>query len=265
MKQNKEKDTDLDFHINIKEMANLFNTTKATLRYYDSVGLISLDRNTENDYREFNRLSVVQTTDVLMLRHLGISIKEIQQILAMPVSNAVLKLEDISRQVNEHIRDLARINVELQQNMKLMQKYLSLKEFDYREREAPDFKYIIPWNLLTRESISQFLKHPYTTSYSVIIDQNDTSCFREGLCVSHCDEGIEPIWRTSDSSMHFIEFLMTTKNAYPNQNDLDKHLYNLHQKGYHTGSIIAVYLTSDYEETKNEKMDYYQAWIEIFQ
>lgn len=88
--------------IKIKEMSTRYNVTARTLRYYEDMGLLSSSRSEDYAYRMYDEDAVRRLEQILILRKLNISIKNIQRIFA--TSDSDLVLEVLGKKV-EHIDD----------------------------------------------------------------------------------------------------------------------------------------------------------------
>ena len=68
----------------IKDVSELLNIPKSTIRYWDEQGLISTTRNEENGYRTFDLEDLFKIYDIDFYRKMGIPIKDIKRHL--PIS-----------------------------------------------------------------------------------------------------------------------------------------------------------------------------------
>lgn len=64
----------------IKDVELKVGITKANIRYYEKEGLISPERNGENNYREYSEKDVEQLERIKVLRILGIPISDIREL-----------------------------------------------------------------------------------------------------------------------------------------------------------------------------------------
>lgn len=76
----------------IGDICEKFNITSRTLRYYEEIGLIQSTRNDETNYRYYDIKAVSRINQILMLRKLTFSIKEIQQILSTQDLNKIANI-----------------------------------------------------------------------------------------------------------------------------------------------------------------------------
>ena len=67
----------------VKQLSELTGLTPRTLRYYDSIGLLSPARR-ENDYRLYGPEDVGRLQQILLYREMGLPLEEIRQVLDAP-------------------------------------------------------------------------------------------------------------------------------------------------------------------------------------
>ena len=78
----------------IKQFASLMNVSVRTLRYYDEIGLLHpAGVDAANAYRYYDEQSVAQLRDILFLRELGLSLKQIPTFLASDQAKRARMLE----------------------------------------------------------------------------------------------------------------------------------------------------------------------------
>lgn len=65
----------------IKEVEKLVGMTSANIRYYEKEGLLTPERNSSNNYRNYSECDVENLKKIKVLRVLGISIQEIHEII----------------------------------------------------------------------------------------------------------------------------------------------------------------------------------------
>ena len=64
----------------VGELAALAGVSPRTIRYYDKKGLLCPVAYSENQYRQYDKSSLLQLQQVLMLKYIGFSMEEIIQI-----------------------------------------------------------------------------------------------------------------------------------------------------------------------------------------
>jgi len=108
--------------IKIKEVSTQFNITARTLRYYEDMGLITSTRSEEYAHRLYDEAALTRLKQILILRKLNISIKDIKHVFEASGSEAVLevlgkKADDIDSEV-ALLHELKEIVLEFIQQIK---------------------------------------------------------------------------------------------------------------------------------------------------
>lgn len=78
--------------IKIKDVSSKYSITARTLRYYEDMGLINSTRSDDYAYRMYDESAVRRLEQILILRKLNISIKDIQRIFSTSSSDIVLEV-----------------------------------------------------------------------------------------------------------------------------------------------------------------------------
>lgn len=91
--------------IKIRDISTKYDITARTLRYYEDMGLINSTRSDDYSYRMYDDTAVKRLEQILILRKLNISIKDIQRIFNTSGSEVVLevlgkKVDDIDGEVS---------------------------------------------------------------------------------------------------------------------------------------------------------------------
>ena len=76
----------------IREVSTKYNISARTLRYYEDMRLISSTRSEDCAYRLYDEIAIKRLEQILILRKLNISIKDIQRILNTAGSETVLEV-----------------------------------------------------------------------------------------------------------------------------------------------------------------------------
>lgn len=78
--------------VKIRDVANKYDISARTLRYYEDMGLITSTRSNDYAYRLYDNAAVARLEQILILRKLNISIKDIQRIFNTSGSEVVLEV-----------------------------------------------------------------------------------------------------------------------------------------------------------------------------
>ena len=95
--------------VKIREVSSRYDISARALRYYESMGLIQSTRSKDYAYRLYDRQAIKRLEQILILRKLNISIKDIQLIFQASGSDTVLevlgkKVEDINEMALRMLR-----------------------------------------------------------------------------------------------------------------------------------------------------------------
>ncbi len=78
--------------IKIKDVSNQYDVTARTLRYYEDIGLLTSIRSADYAYRMYDEGAIRRLEQILILRKLNISIKDIQRVFSASGSEVVLEV-----------------------------------------------------------------------------------------------------------------------------------------------------------------------------
>lgn len=121
--------------VKIREISVRYNISARTLRYYEDMGLIESRRNDDYAYRLYDEVAIKRLEQILILRRLNISIKDIKRIFSTAGSEVVLdvlekKVEHIDEEVSllhelkkivlEFIEQIKRLDFEKEKDVKLL-------------------------------------------------------------------------------------------------------------------------------------------------
>jgi MerR family transcriptional regulator, thiopeptide resistance regulator len=80
-------------HFSIKQLSSLAGVSVRTLHYYDQIGLLSPQRDQNNNYRYYGKESLLRLQQILFYRELEFSLDQIAGILNQPDFNLIAALE----------------------------------------------------------------------------------------------------------------------------------------------------------------------------
>lgn len=121
--------------VKIQEVSSKYDITARTLRYYENMGLIHSVRSDDYAYRLYDEATIKRLEQILILRKLNISIKDIQRIFNTSGSDVVLEvlgkkvqniddevalLHELKEIVLEFIREIEKMNFNDSSDVKLL-------------------------------------------------------------------------------------------------------------------------------------------------
>lgn len=92
----------------ITELAKRLNITTATLRYYESIGLVMADRSS-NGNRDYSPEQADRAKRIAYFRHAGVSIDDLEQLFDAKMSNekALVMLHKAKKRITRQQNELA--------------------------------------------------------------------------------------------------------------------------------------------------------------
>lgn len=129
--------------IKIRDVSSKYDITARTLRYYEDMGLLNSTRSEDVAYRMYDEIAIRRLEQILILRKLNISIKDIQRIFKASGSDVVLdvlgkKVDNIDEEVSllhelknivlDFIREIESVN--FTDNADIKQLYDKAKEIE---------------------------------------------------------------------------------------------------------------------------------------
>ncbi len=125
----------MDNLVKIRDISVKYNVSARTLRYYEDMGLIESTRNDDYAYRLYDEAAIKRLEQILILRRLNISIKDIKRIFSTAGSEVVLdvlekKVDNIDEEVSllyelkkivlEFIEQIKNLDFEKETDVKLL-------------------------------------------------------------------------------------------------------------------------------------------------
>ncbi|GAA0686615.1 MULTISPECIES: MerR family transcriptional regulator [Streptomyces] len=93
----------------VGQVADFAGVTVRTLHHYDKAGLLSPSDRSPAGYRLYGEADLVRLQQILFYRELGFPLEEIASLLDDPQANALERLQDRLRRLNEEIARLRRL------------------------------------------------------------------------------------------------------------------------------------------------------------
>lgn len=106
----------------IGEVADLLNITPKTIRYYHSIGLLDQPKRDVNNYRLYDFQQIEQLLQIMHLKHLGLSLKQIKTIVHGKNPDRLAQT-----MLRQHARALADEICRLQQELNLIEDLLDTR------------------------------------------------------------------------------------------------------------------------------------------
>lgn len=119
--------------LSITELAKLSGVSTRTLRHYDAIGLLRPAAHTKAGYRLYRHEQTLLLQQILLYKHMGMPLEQIQQLLYSPT----FELEDALQQ---HLQQLEQQQVQLQQKMHTVAQTLRYVKGEFTMTTNEQFK-----------------------------------------------------------------------------------------------------------------------------
>lgn len=242
---------------NIGTISKTLGIPKSTIRYWESEGLINLDRNNNNEYREFSVSSIFEILDILFYRKLNIPIKELKEINFKSTEDIEQILINNKKIINEQIKNLKKTKNLIDERLEQTKTFYYLKENPYEiVDEIKNIGTIIEFEMSNREILNKYSSAPGHFVYFIDREKN---MYKYGFITDKVIEKDNVLWKNEKGKYKYARFILK-QDYYSLKTDVFKHIDELRKRGYQSGKLIARYMLTDYD---NGKFDYYEAFIEI--
>lgn len=143
---------DMDELLSVGEFASLLNTTKATLRHYDSMGVLKPAVIGDNGYRYYHPDQAQIFLAVMLFSECGLQLRDIKKYLnTFDVSHGEAIIASAERTANEKIRKLSQVSLLLEVKRLLHQASLEHEYWVPFISELPECTYFISNRLRSSE------------------------------------------------------------------------------------------------------------------
>lgn len=239
----------------IKEISELFNIPKSTLRYWESEGAISSLRNDLNNYREYSTDNLIQICDIIFYRNLNLPLKQLDKIRNMNISETEELFINSRAKINKQISELESTKSKIEQCLESIKIYNDLNNNPYK-KGSPPFNSIVHLHPGQTKNVLHYINDQNVLAFSLRVGEEKIKHY--GIVSNDTfDTNCKKLWVADAKRHEYVECLIKTVKEEVDQFYLQKHLDYLKSIGKKPGAIVARYLISD------KSCDYFHAWIEV--
>ena len=116
--------------VSIGKLACMFNLSRSTLLYYDSIGVLSPSKRSNSNYRVYSEADCQRLEQIAIYRKAGLSLQEIKEILdgtkCVAANNLEAKLEEINEEI-AMLRQQQYFIISLLQNNQLLERVSTIQ------------------------------------------------------------------------------------------------------------------------------------------
>lgn len=238
----------------IGEISELLNIPKSTLRYWESEGLIQLNRDDENNYRQYNPNSVYTISDLAHYRCLRMSIEEMKKLPQLSPYELEASLSDLNHNLDEKLQELYTAKAYITKKTEYIREYHRLSKQEYL-REMPDYNSIYQFSIEDNQAWAIYIKDQYQ---SILLYNDLRGSVETGLTIP-TSENHPKLWEKDDNAT-YLSFVLKVPYSNPSVADFKPHMEQLNKQGYRVTNLFARYLFSACDE---QYYDYYKAFAEV--
>lgn len=252
--------------LSISELAELLHTSKSALRYYEKEGLITPERASSSGYRRYSFQSLIELSDVMLYRGLGIPVKDVRALLDSPIAETDLKLDEAEAELLVQLRRITDVLEQVAARRRRIRLYQAARLAGRRFVERPALERLYRFDLGEQEAMGAYLSNPEQVHYAAYFPAaDDATTFVDSAASSCSARPLEVVWERPQQRGRWLECLMGTDYSLTGSNNLAEHVAHLHEQGYCAGQAVAEYLTFDWDENRQSRVDYYRTWIEVIE
>lgn len=251
--------------VSLEEVASVLGISKSTLRYWESLGLITSLRG-ENNYRCYAPRDIVDIDDVRLLRKVGVPLRDIPRLQHFTCS----ELEDfylgLSDQLGKRIAGMLEAQRELGRRAGLvrMVERLSCCDVEVVGGEELGVPWgIAPFDIRAREDYVRYQTDPHAMRYALVF-LSDGTAPRDGWILEEPPAEEERLlWDPCEKEGQFARFLLKARADDVLRNNLAEVRDKLREEGFALGDVVARYLTDVFDDDWQAKVACYQAFGEL--
>lgn len=239
----------------IGEISDLLGIPKSTLRYWESEGLISMPRDSSNNYRKYNPSSVYTISDLAHFRCLRMSLQDMKKLPKMSPEELAASLQTLNQDLDKRLEELYTAKDYINNKLRCISEYKKLINQQY-QHETPDYNQIYTFDIEDNAAWAIYMKDQYQ---SILLYDTRHNTIETGLAVPTTPYH-PTIWKR-DENAAYLSFVLKVAYSNPSVEDFMPHIEHLAKTGYKISNIFARYLFS---ANDNKYYDYYKAFAEVY-
>ncbi|HKL79339.1 MAG TPA: MerR family transcriptional regulator [Mobilitalea sp.] len=239
----------------IGEISELLGIPKSTLRYWESVGLIDMPRDSLNNYRRYHPSAVYTISDLAHYRCLSMPLEDMKRLPQLSPQELSASLINLDQLLDNRLEELYTAKEYIKNKIKYIETFEALNKNQYKI-EDPSYDKIFFFSIDDTEAWSVYIKDQYQ---NVLLYTAENGSIVTGMAVP-TSEIPTVIWE-KDSKATYVSFVLKVGYSNPVTDDFTPHVEQLKKNGYKVTHIFARYLFSACDE---RYYDYYKAFAEVY-
>lgn len=244
----------MEQRLQIGEVADLLQINSSKLRYWEQQGLLRLERETENNYRQYSLQDLLRITDILFYRNLQFSTREVRQLLEQSAGDMERELEQKQREIEAQLLSLLHIKQEIMTRRDCLQEAVRLQQQPY-QLGVPDF---VRMREFREDHAADWQLMLWNQNSSVTLQRWEDDEVLYGVPAED-DETV--IWQLQQGTQ-YAEVLLRYEIKKQQYIDIRQHCQALREMNWQVGQIVSRFLFSANED--GISYDFYKGWIEVW-
>ncbi|HAP5435608.1 TPA: MerR family DNA-binding transcriptional regulator [Enterococcus faecalis] len=245
----------------IKDVSELLNIPKSTIRYWDEQGLISTTRNEENGYRTFDLEDLFKIYDIDFYRKMGIPIKDMLNLYKKTPTDLYAAMEATEEQLGQEIKRLQHKYKEIKKRKLHLHALIDLETLVFSDEPIP-FDKIVVVDIEDPEEMKVYMEH--ISTLGIYGDLSESNELTYGICLAnHVNKkSLDKVIWLKESSSQYKGFILKVNTQDTRLNNIEEVKKRLAKQGFETGIVVGEHILTQLEE-ENQYIEYYYGWIEI--
>lgn len=245
----------------IKDVSELLNIPKSTIRYWDEQGLISTTRNEENGYRTFDLEDLFKIYDIDFYRKMGIPIKDMLNLYKKTPTDLYATMEATEEQLGQEIKRLQQKYKEIKKRKLHLHALIDLETLVFSDEPIP-FDKIVVVDIEDPEEMKVYMEH--ISTLGIYGDLSESNELTYGICLAnHVNKkSLDKVIWLKESSSQYKGFILKVNTQDTRLNNIEEVKKRLAKQGFETGIVVGEHILTQLEE-ENQYIEYYYGWIEI--
>ena len=259
----------MSYPFSLKEVSKMFGIPITTLRYWENHGLIHLQRNDNNNYKEFFFDDLAYVCDVDFYHSLGFNRNELKNLYSMNADrfDEILALSE--ERIEEEINKLRTTQTLIKKRRNLISKIEELRAGGYAESEINIEKIVSISE--DKDDLIRYGKQFLTTFSIVMNTENPGDTLQYGFTVPADFPHGTPIFEKNSSGGKYIKFLMEIpleSLAFPYEYDpfapyITPHIEKISKLFAPPKRLIIRFLLTAYNDSTGNPCYYEEVFAEI--
>lgn len=251
----KDRIKSMEKYFQIGEIADLLQINRSKLRFWEQQGLLQLERDDDNHYRQYTFSDLLRITDIIFYRNLHFSTDELRHVLQHSACELEQELENKQREIELELAALQQTRQEIVNRRRYLQEAARLQQFPDLPG-IPDFQRV---RLFQRDNPADWQRSLFNQYVFIGVQQHAQGDMLYGLETD--DAQVPCIWQQQPGKQ-YVEVLLQYEMQNPGNNNVAQHCRRLQQNGWQSGAIVSRFLFSARGED-GRNYDYHKGWIEV--